>query len=40
MRWRDLLFIHYPYAPEAVQALLPDDLTIDTWPDADGIQRA
>ena len=40
MWWRDLLFIHYPYAPEVVQALLPDDLTIDTWPDADGIQRA
>ena len=40
MWWRDLLFIHYPFAPEVVQALLPDDLTIDTWPDADGIQRA
>jgi uncharacterized protein YqjF (DUF2071 family) len=40
MWWRDLLFIHYPYAPEVVQALLPDDLTIDTWPDADGIQQA
>ena len=39
MWWRDLLFIHYP-SPEVVQALLPDDLTIDTWPDADGIQRA
>ncbi|MEM6931682.1 MAG: DUF2071 domain-containing protein, partial [Myxococcota bacterium] len=40
MWWRDLLFIHYAYPPEAVQALLPPDLTVDTWPDVDGIERA
>ena len=40
MWWRDLLFIHYPYAPDDVQPLLPDDLTVDTWPDAEGVERA
>ncbi|MEM9517872.1 MAG: DUF2071 domain-containing protein [Actinomycetota bacterium] len=40
MWWRDLTFIHVDYPPSVVQALLPDDLVVDTWPDADGNERA
>lgn len=29
--WRDLLFIHWPVAPEVIQALLPPGLTVDTF---------
>lgn len=31
MWWRNLTFIHWPFAPETVQALLPDGLTVDTF---------
>jgi uncharacterized protein YqjF (DUF2071 family) len=40
MRWRDLLFLHYPYDPEAIQKLLPKGLTVDTYPDATGKEMA
>ena len=40
MWWRDLTFIHFDYDPADVQALLPADLTVDTWPDTDGTERA
>ena len=40
MWWLDLTFIHTPVDPAAVQALLPDDLRVDTWPDADGVEQA
>ncbi|MBI2709086.1 MAG: DUF2071 domain-containing protein [Actinobacteria bacterium] len=30
-RWDELTFLHWPYAPEAVQRLLPDGLTVETW---------
>ena len=29
--WRELLFLHWDFAPEIVQNLLPDGLTIDTF---------
>ncbi|MDX1932960.1 MAG: DUF2071 domain-containing protein [Capsulimonadales bacterium] len=29
--WRHLSFLHWPVAPEVVRALLPDDLTVDTF---------
>jgi uncharacterized protein YqjF (DUF2071 family) len=28
--WHELTFLHWPYDPDAVQALLPDGLTVDT----------
>jgi len=31
MRWVDLLFMHWRVAPEAVQRLLPEGLTVDTF---------
>jgi len=40
MWWLDLTFIHFPYDPDAVQALLPESLEVDTWPDDDGVERA
>lgn len=30
-QWRDLLFLHWPVAPEAIQCLLPPGLTVDTF---------
>lgn len=32
-RWNDLAFVHWPYAPEAVQSLLPDGVRVDTFDD-------
>ena len=29
-RWDDLAFVHWPYPPQEVQALLPDGLRVDT----------
>ena len=31
MWWRNLAFIHWSFEPSIIQALLPDDLTVDTW---------
>jgi uncharacterized protein YqjF (DUF2071 family) len=30
-RWNDLLFLHYPVAPEGLRRLVPDVLTLDTY---------
>lgn len=30
-RWNDLLFLHYPVAPNLLRALVPDVLTLDTY---------
>jgi uncharacterized protein len=30
-RWNDLLFLHYPLAPEVLRPLVPDVLTLDTY---------
>ncbi len=38
--WYDLLFVHYPLEPSDVQALLPEGLTVDTYPDSNGAERA
>jgi uncharacterized protein YqjF (DUF2071 family) len=39
-RWRSLLFLHFACPPGEVQKLLPDGLTVDTFPDADGKEAA
>lgn len=38
--WRDLLFLHFPVEPSVVQATLPAGLTVDTFSDADGVEKA
>ena len=38
--WRDLLFLHFATEPEPIQALLPPGLTLDTFPDEMGRERA
>ncbi len=38
--WYDLLFVHYSVDPAIVQALLPAGLTVDTYPDAKGVEKA
>lgn len=30
-RWRTQAFVHWPYPPEAVQALLPEELVVDEY---------
>ncbi len=30
-RWNDLLFLHYPVAPELLRPLVPEALTLDTY---------
>jgi uncharacterized protein YqjF (DUF2071 family) len=35
-RWDDLTFVHWPYEPDVVQALLPDGLRVDTHDDGTG----
>lgn len=29
--WRDLTFLHWPYSPDAVRALVPRELELDLW---------
>ena len=38
--WSELLFVHYTLEPQRVQALLPAGLTVDTFADAEGRERA
>lgn len=38
--WRDLAFLHYDLEPEEVQATLPNGLTVDTFKDGTGRERA
>lgn len=38
--WRDLLFLHFPCDPAEIAPLIPHGLEIDTFPDADGVERA
>jgi uncharacterized protein YqjF (DUF2071 family) len=40
MNWRDLLFLHYSCDPGPIQDMLPPGLTVDTFPDASGTERA
>jgi uncharacterized protein YqjF (DUF2071 family) len=35
-RWDDLAFVHWPYDPDEVQALLPNGLRVDTFDDGVG----
>lgn len=39
-RWRDLLFLHFSAPVEEVQSLVPPGLTVDTFPDSRGNERA
>lgn len=39
-RWRDILFLHFSLPPAEVQALLPSGLTVDTYPNKEGEERA
>jgi uncharacterized protein YqjF (DUF2071 family) len=32
-KWRDLLFVHWSFRPEIIQATLPEGLVVDTWHD-------
>ena len=38
--WRDLLFLHFPCDPALVEAQLPEGLSVDTFPDENGVERA
>ena len=38
--WHDLLFLHFPCDPVEVAALLPPGLSVDTFPDETGVERA
>lgn len=38
--WRALTFLHYSCAPAEIQRQLPDGLTVDTFPDSSGNERA
>lgn len=38
--WQELLFMHFAVPPEEVQALLPEGLTVDVFPDSEGRQMA
>jgi len=40
--WDDLTFVHWPYEPDEVQALLPEGLRVDTFPATgdDGVPQA
>jgi uncharacterized protein YqjF (DUF2071 family) len=39
-KWRDLTFLHFTADPAEIQKLIPDELTVDTFPDASGQERA
>jgi uncharacterized protein YqjF (DUF2071 family) len=39
-RWRDLTFLHFSTEPEEIQALLPDGLMVDTFPNERGEEMA
>lgn len=39
-KWRDLLFLHFSLEPHQVQPLLPKGLTVDTFPDRTGEEKA
>jgi uncharacterized protein YqjF (DUF2071 family) len=39
-KWRDLSFLHFSIDPHEIQALLPEGLTIDTFPDEAGRESA
>lgn len=39
-RWRSLLFLHFPCDPQEIQKLLPPGLTVDTFPDESGEEKA
>ena len=39
-RWRDLLFLHFACDPAEIASLLPPGLSVDTFPDDTGEERA
>lgn len=40
MRWRELLFLHFACDPAEIQKMLPPGLTVDTFPDHSGNEKA
>jgi len=38
--WINLTFIHFPVDPEVIQLSLPPGLTVDVFPDANGVEKA
>lgn len=38
--WRDLLFLHFSIAPEAIRSVIPAGLEIDTFIDEEGVEQA
>lgn len=39
-RWRSLTFLHFACEPSEIQALLPPGLSVDTYPDESGVEKA
>jgi len=39
-KWRSLSFLHFSCEPEEIQKLLPPGLTVDTFPDENGVEKA
>lgn len=39
-RWKDLLFLHYPVLKEEIRRTVPEELELDTFPDANGRESA
>src|SRR5690349_5532277 len=39
-KWRDLTFLHYSIEPEWLRGHVPPELDIDTFPNANGEERA
>ena len=39
-KWRDLSFLHFAIDPQDLRSLIPEELQIDTFPDATGQERA
>lgn len=39
-RWHQLLFLHAPVEPKTLQAVITNGLTVDTFPDQNGLEQA
>ena len=39
-KWRNLSFLHFAADPEEIQKTLPEGLTVDTFPDSSGKEKA
>jgi len=39
-KWRDLSFLHFPIDAAELRSVVPEELEIDTFPDANGVDKA